>query len=382
MTDVVIAGGGPAGALTALLLARAGARVRVFERATFPRHKLCGDTLNPGAMAVLARHLEIAPLLAKSDAIDGMLVTGPGGVRVEGRYPCGLTGRAVTRRVFDQWLLSEASSAGARIDEGAVVKGAAVEAGTVRGVLVQGRQGPPGVERARVVVAADGRRSSLALSRGWSRQPERPRRWAIGAYLSDVDGLTRLGEMHIRRGHYIGVAPVPDDLINVCLVVPYQPGTGTSLTPRDLMNRVTADAELAPRFSRARLVDAPVMLGPMAVDNHAAGEPGLLLAGDAAGFIDPMTGDGLCLALVSAELAAAVTLDVLAGRLSIGRAHLELLRRRRAAFGAKWRFNRTLRSLVASPRGVAAAAAATRIVPSLFQWMVRYAGDCPKASVA
>jgi geranylgeranyl reductase family protein len=382
MTDVVIAGGGPAGALTALLLARAGARVRVFERATFPRHKLCGDTLNPGAVAVLARHLEIAPLLARSDAIDGMLITGPGGVRVHGRYPNGLTGRAVTRRVFDQWLLSEAASAGARIDEGAVVKGAAVEAGAVGGVLVQGRHGPPAVERAKIVVAADGRRSALALGRGWSRQPERPRRWAIGAYFSDVDGLTRSGEMHIRRGHYIGVAPVPGDLINVCLVVPYQPGTGTSLTPRDLMSRVAADAELAPRFSRARLVDSPVMLGPMAVDNQAAGEPGLLLAGDAAGFIDPMTGDGLCLALVSAELAAAVTLDVLAGRLSRGRAHLELLRRRRAAFGAKWRFNRTLRTLVASPRGVAAAAAATRIVPSLFQWMVRYAGDCPKASFA
>ena len=58
------------------------------------------------------------------------------------------------------------------------------------------------------------------------------------------------------------------------------------------------------------------MLGPMAVDADAAGEPGLLLAGDAAGFIDPMTGDGLRLALAGAELAAAVALEVLAGSLS------------------------------------------------------------------
>jgi len=382
MTDVVIAGGGRPAALTALLLARAGASVRVFERATFPRHKLCGDTLNPGAVAVLARHLDIAPLLARSDAIDGMLITGPRGVRVQGRYPNGLSGRAVTRRVFDHWLLSEAAAAGARIDEGAVVKGAVSEAGVVGGVLVQGSHGKPAVERARIVVAADGRRSALALGRGLSRQPGRPRRWAIGAYCSDVDGLTRLGEMHIRNGHYIGVAPVPGDLVNVCLVVPYQPGSRTSLTPRDLMSRVSADAELAPRFSHARLVDAPVMLGPMAVDNRAAGEPGLLLAGDAAGFIDPMTGDGLRLALASAELTAAVALDVLAGRLSSGHAHRELQRRRRAAFVPKWRFNRILRSLVASPRSVAAASAAARVAPSLFEWMVRYAGDCPKASFA
>ena len=65
MDDVVIAGGGPAGALAALILARAGAKVRVFERARFPRHKLCGDTLNPGALAVLARHLDTAALLAQ-----------------------------------------------------------------------------------------------------------------------------------------------------------------------------------------------------------------------------------------------------------------------------------------------------------------------------
>lgn len=381
MTDVVIAGGGPAGALTALLLARAGARVRVFERATFPRHKLCGDTLNPGAMAVLARHLDLTPLLASSDAIDGMLITGPRGVRVHGRYPSGVTGRAVTRRVFDQWLLSAAASAGARIEEGAVVKGAMSEAGLVAGVLVQSGNGQPAVERAAMVVAADGRRSALALGRGLSRQPARPRRWAIGAYFSDVDGLTRSGEMHIRQGHYIGVAPVPGDLVNVCLVVPHQPGA-LPLTLRDLMRHVSADAELAPRFSRARLVDSPVMLGPMAVDSGAAGEPGLLLAGDAAGFIDPMTGDGLRLAMASAELAAAVTLDVLAGRISAGAAHLDLLRRRRSAFSSKWRFNRTLRSLVASPRGVATAAAATRVVPSLFAWMVRYAGDCPRTSFA
>ena len=100
-TPVLIAGGGPAGALAALILARAGARVRVFERARFPRHKLCGDTLNPGALAVLSRHLDTADLLASSDDIHGMLITGPGGVAVRATYGAGMTGRAVTRRVLD-----------------------------------------------------------------------------------------------------------------------------------------------------------------------------------------------------------------------------------------------------------------------------------------
>ncbi len=73
---------------------------------------------------------------------------------------------------------------------------------------------------ARVVIAADGRRSTLALALGLARHPRRPRRWAIGAYFEGVTGFLDVGEMHVRRRHYIGVAPVPGGLANACLVVP------------------------------------------------------------------------------------------------------------------------------------------------------------------
>ena len=55
MLDVLIVGAGPAGAVAATVLARAGARVRIVDRATFPRDKLCGDTVNPGTLALLRR---------------------------------------------------------------------------------------------------------------------------------------------------------------------------------------------------------------------------------------------------------------------------------------------------------------------------------------
>ena len=117
MDDIVIAGAGPAGSLAAAILARAGLRVRVFERARFPRHKLCGDTLNPGALAVLRRHFEVASLVASSDPIEGMMLTGPGGVRVRGEYGDGVAGRAITREVLDQWLLDRATEAGAVVEQ-------------------------------------------------------------------------------------------------------------------------------------------------------------------------------------------------------------------------------------------------------------------------
>jgi flavin-dependent dehydrogenase len=380
MDDCVIAGGGPAGALAAIILARAGARVRVFERARFPRHKLCGDTLNPGALAVLARHMDTTTLLARSDVIDGMVITGPGGVSVRGRYGRGLTGRAVTREVFDHWLISQAVSAGAQVEEGVAVRDVACTsergADRVGGLFVQAN-GTTGSHAARMVIAADGRRSCLAFGRDLVRQPAHPRRWAIGAYFTGVTGLTTAGEMHVRHGHYIGVAPLPGGLANACLVLPHGHGDEAMKTPSRVLDRfLNADRDLAARFAGARPVGPAVMLGPMALDGRAAGEPGLLLAGDAAGFIDPMTGDGLRLALAGAELAAATTVDVLAGRVTPHHAHSLLTDRRRAAFQAKWRFNRTLRSLVASPRGVTAAALAARVLPSVFERMIRYAGDC------
>ena len=398
MDDVAIAGAGPAGALAAIILANAGLRVRLFDRARFPRHKLCGDTLNPGALSVLQRHVDVSSLVGQSDPIEGMLLTGPGGVSVRAKYGRGLAGRAVTREVLDQWLVSRAIAAGASIEESVPVKDVLLADGRVAGVRL-GRAAAV-THPARMVIAADGRRSTLAIGRGLSQQPVRPRRWAVGSYFTDVDGLTTLGEMHVRRGHYIGVAPVPGGLANACLVVPHPPSrrpfrlrrgyggqVGESGSRADLLlarpaealdHYLKSDPELRERFARARSVAPPSVLGPMAVDAQAAGEPGLLLAGDAAGFIDPMTGDGLHFALAGAELAAAVVLEVLTGRMPIDRAHLDLAAKRKRAFNAKWRFNRALRLLVASPRGVSGAAVAANMAPAIFEGIIRYAGDCSR----
>ena len=377
--DVAIAGAGPAGSLAALILARAGLRVRLFDRARFPRHKLCGDTLNPGALAVLRRHLDVSPLIAASNPIDGMILTGPRGVTVRAAYGEGIAGRAITREVMDHWLVLRAVEAGASFEDNVSVTAPAVVDGRVAGLMLAQR-GAEMLHRARIVIAADGRRSKIAIARGLSHQPSRPRRWAIGSYFTGVSGDARLGEMHVRQGHYMGVAPLPGGVTNACLVVPHASGGEPLKAPADLLRRyLSDDPQLSSRFANARPVGPPTTLGPMAVEARAAGEPGLLLAGDAAGFIDPMTGDGLRFALRGAELAAAVALEALAGHIPIERAHRHLEARRAEAFRRKWRFNRALRSLVSSPAGVSGAAMIATYVPSLFEGIIRYAGDCAPA---
>lgn len=377
--DVIVAGAGPAGALAATILARAGVRVQMFDRARFPRAKLCGDTLNPGTMDLLAPHLPLEQITARSLPVDGMMLTGPG-VEIRGTYGPHVQGRAITRRALDTLVLEQALAAGVEFaDEVSVAAPVTDAGGDVTGVVISAKNGVRRECRASMVIAADGRESRLARAMGLTRHPPRPRRWAIGAYFEDVGSMTTCGEMHVRVGHYIGVAPVPGGLTNACLVVPHTRGA-TTAGWRDpaamLQSAIAADARLASRFRRSRMLDEPHVLGPMAIDARTAGAPGMLLAGDAAGFIDPITGDGLRFAYRGAELAAGVTLDVLEGKVEGRDAVRVLAARRHGAFAAKWRFNRAIRTLIASPLGVSGATVAARALPTAFRALIRYAGDC------
>lgn len=381
--DVVVVGAGPAGALSALLLARAGWRVRVFDRARFPRPKLCGDTLNPGAMGVLARHLPVAPVRALGIPLRGMRLSGPDGAVVDTAYPDGIAGVSVTRAVFDAWLLSEARRAGAIVEEGVTVSGVASSGGQVTGVSLR-LHGSTGVHRARLVIGADGRRSALGAALGLARAPRRPRRWALGAYAEGVAGVQPdRGEMHVRGRRYLGIAPVPSGLANVCLVVPYAEARRIAGDPAGtILAAARADRVTAERFAGASIAAVPAVLGPMAVEVSLPGAPGLLLAGDAAGFVDPMTGDGLRLALSGAECVAAVADAVLAGRLDAAAAPAVLAKRRRAALGRKRLFDRAIRTLVDAPAAITLATALTRWWPAPLHAVVRYAGDVGLAAAA
>jgi flavin-dependent dehydrogenase len=379
--DVLIVGGGPAGAVAATVLARAGARVRIVDRASFPRDKLCGDSLNPGTLGILRRLGLAAEVEREGLAVEGMLVTGQVGrtlVSVLGRYPPGVHGRSLSRRDLDWALLREAARAGAQVETGVAVREALLDE-SAGGPVVHGvKTGSNGTSRelkARVTIAADGRGSVLARSLGLSRPAEKPRRWAIGVYFEQSGERTSFGEMHIRRGRYIGVAPLSDGLVNVCLVKASGAGDPDLRRPEAALRReLEADPLLSDRFSGAKLARAPVVLGPLAVDAIGASIDGLVTAGDAAGFIDPITGDGLRFATRGGELAARAALRALEhGWPGV---HAWLAAERRDAFRSKWRFNRAVRRLVGSAHAVRAAALGALVAPCVVKAVINYAGDC------
>jgi flavin-dependent dehydrogenase len=372
---VVVVGAGPAGAVAALVLARHGVHVRLVDRSDFPRHKLCGDTLNPGSLAILDRLGLGDRVRARALPISGMVVTGPRGTAVACDYPSGLAGAAVARKDLDSALLDAAIAAGVDFLPAVPVRGAVIDgASRVTGVRVGNREQRMA---ARVVVAADGRRSRLGFALGLTRFADAPRRWAFGAYFTDVDGLTPRGEMHVRTDGYTGVARLGAGVTNVCVVREVAGGRAGRIPSDQVIGRALAgDPVLRERFARARQISAVTALGPLAVEARAAGCPGLLLAGDAAGFVDPMTGDGLRFALRGGELAAEAALFELQTGMP---AHRRLDEARRREFAGKWRINRAIRALVASPRGIRVAAAISSRWGLPVRYLIGVAGDVPLA---
>jgi geranylgeranyl reductase family protein len=382
-TDVLVVGAGPAGSTAATVLARTGVRVRLIDRARFPRHKLCGDTINPGSLALLERlgnpqgRLPTAAARVRRHGltISGMTVTGPGGASVTADYPRGLHGIAITRRDLDVLLLDAAIEAGVAFDEQLTVVAPVFAGGRVAGVRIGGRSAGTVID-ARIVIAADGRGSKLADACRLSWFARRPRRWAFGAYFTDVAGLSRHGEMHVRGDGYLGVAPLPGGIANVCVVKEVRHDGGARLRGGDPSRLVRAALEADPvlreRFVHARQISPVVTLGPLAIESRRPGAPGLLLAGDAAGFVDPMTGDGLRFALRGGVLAAEAALEELAtGRPACQR----LLTTRAREFTGKWRVNRALRALAGSPRGVTVAARVAARWNAPVRYLVAVAGD-------
>jgi flavin-dependent dehydrogenase len=313
-------------------------------------------------------------------------------------YRHGLRGAAIVRRDLDEILLNAAISAGAEFEPGVAARDPILADGTraVTGVRVS-RHGQPFSMPARVVIGAEGRQARLASALALSRFASSPKRWAFGAYYSDVDGLTSRGEMHIRSDGYIGVAPVPGGIANVCvvrdLVRPQAPGSRLrAATPRGesglesgarkpepetlITSAIAADPLLRPRFGNARRVSPVTILGPLGVESRAAGCPGFLLAGDAAGFIDPMTGDGLRFALGGGELAAEAALDELETGIPAWHA---LGAARSSEFSIKWRLNRGLRRLVGSPQAVRVATKISTFWEAPIRLLIALAGDVPLA---
>ena len=304
--DLAIIGGGPAGTIAALEAQRHGLRVALWDRDRFPRDKVCGEFISSEALPILQN--EIPETIATGAEIYGAQFVTHRGVSRTFDLPRPALG--LSRRRLDHELWKSAEAAGVETYEGEAVRRVrAPECGSK----------PAGAWEIQTAGCRRQARSLIVACGRW---------WAIEALCSPAGrlGLSGRGdwigakahfagiprrdtvEMYLFRGGYCGLAPVEDGACNICCLVHRQQIRQMGLKVHEdfagWLKQVSRLPALETRLRGAVQVSRVVTTAPVHLARRQAVQRGALMVGDASGFLDPFTGEGISMALHSGRLAA------------------------------------------------------------------------------
>lgn len=293
--DVVVIGAGPAGSCAAIAAARAGARVALVERSAFPRAKVCGCCLTGRAVAELRA-------LGADEALDGACALGT--VRIG----CGTgsvvleraSGVAIGREALDSRLVELAAEAGVEVQ--AECHAQVTATGRVR---ISPRSGASRELAARTVIAADGLSGgALDACGGFEWRIARASRIGLGAVVPNGAVQCDPGEIRLRVGRagYIGCVRLPGGSTDVAAAVDPRRLRDAEGAAACAVEMLGADARDPVMLREARWRGAPQLTRTRA---RIAAE-GILVVGDAAGYVEPFTGEGMTWAITTGSAAGAL----------------------------------------------------------------------------
>jgi flavin-dependent dehydrogenase len=379
--DVAIIGAGPAGSTLAALLARRGIAVALIDRDTFPRDKLCGEFLSYDALPVLDA---LGVTIPQAPYIDRCRV-----VARHRTYEFDLphAARGVSRMLLDDLLFRTAVAAGATPMSGmvanelttggevALASSPAVEAPSRRrgggGDAASTAAGTAARLRARVVVGAWGRwgRFDTQLARSFVRDRAH-RNFGFKRHYRGATSANVI-ELHSFRRGYLGVAAVEDGVTNICGLVhasrlAHHKGRWESFVDEIRADEPTLEAMYA-RYTPAQ--EGFLSSEPVIFRARSAVENGIFMVGDASGIVDPLTGNGMAMAIQSALVAAPFIVDALGQ--DRARAENAYRQRHHELFAKRIHWSRRAAFLLSRPALLNAALAAVR-GPAAGAFLVRH----------
>jgi menaquinone-9 beta-reductase len=330
---VLVVGGGPAGSSTAIRLARSGIDVTLIDRAKFPREKACAEYCSPGVVDALEELGALPRVMEREHAwLSSMQIVArnqPIPLDFDDDRPDGNAALGIKRSVLDSELLNLASDSGTTVFEKTRALRPIVEGGRVCGVVARSDSDEREI-RADFVVVADGLNSTIARSLDLDRPIRWPRRLGLVARFTGMPEQITAGQMHVGNDIYCGLSPVSDGEANVSLVVQMgsKPAGQTAGEFFDQMIRTLPGIDLL--LGDARRISDVRGVGPLGGRARKPCGAGYLLVGDASGFFDPLTGEGVHRALNGGKIASRATTRALgrSDRMPVGyrRARKKMLR--------------------------------------------------------
>jgi geranylgeranyl reductase family protein len=350
--DVAVIGAGPAGSSTAITLARLGYAVILLDRARFPRHKLCGDFLNPINWPALedlgvadavreCQHVKIGRFAASS--ANGRITTGP--LPLQALLCSGL---GIQRYFLDDVLINGAKHAGVAVEEGCNVTAISRERA---GWAIKCRASGGGETRyARLLVGADGRNSKVARQLKLATvQAKKPGSVGFQMRLKLASGVRDSVEVHEFAGGYAGIVRLDHETINLAFTIERSCLRAAASFENLRKHYLDGNSALRDLLSRAAPCDKLRSIWPVYFPARKRYGDDFLLVGDAAQVTEPVTGEGVYFALKSGQLAAQAIAEGLQNPQSL---RLKLARYDSACtrqFSRRTRLNATLRILIRHP---------------------------------
>jgi flavin-dependent dehydrogenase len=324
----------------------------LFDRATFPRHKVCGDCLNPHSWRVFER-LELVEQIRAlpQEALQAVEFRNPTNCRVLVNLPNGAGSEiAIERRLLDAALLDNARNSGVEVLEGRAVTG--VER-TAKGWQIRAQEQ---LWIARALVGADGRNSTVARMAG--RLPSaRKGRVAVQAHLPRPDSLEPHVCLWLYAYGYAGICPINETTANVCVVG--QPSRVAEIQ-RQILSELGVNAKTHWHT-----------VAPLARRDAVPASDGLFLVGDAARVVEPFTGEGTYYAMRTGELAAMSIIRWLRGELDQSAAEAEYIAQHKACYRGRFWVNQLARLAVTVPSAGSTIIRAGSLCPALLCGLTR-----------